>query len=98
MINNNSFTIYNKIKIFKSDKSSFQRNFKNGFKTVNIIMLKLFLILLLVINIFHYIINNTLFRKKFKNIDNKNLVLNFQFDVFYSYLNTYKNKSSILYS
>ena len=95
MINNNSFSIYNKIKIFKSDKSSFQRNFKNGFKTVNIIMLKLFLILLLVINIFHYIINNTLFRKKFKNIDNKNLVLNFQFDAFYSYLNTYKNKSSI---
>ena len=95
MINNNSFSIYNKIKIFKNDESSFKRNFKDRFKVVNIIMLKFFIILLLVINICHYIINKAIFRKKLKIIDYKNLILNFKFDVFYSYLNTAKNKSSI---
>ena len=91
MIDNNSFSNENDIKIFKSYNNTFKREFKNE----NIIVIKIFIILLLIINICYYLINLSIFKKILKIIDSKNFILNAQFEAFFSYLNNFKNKSSI---
>ena len=68
-------------------------------KIKNIIIIKIFLIILLVIHILNYIINDSIFKRKLKIITNKNkrtnLRLKSKFEAFFSYLNIVKEISYI---